>query len=139
MPAGRNEISKWTKTAAEKAGLNSKKFKFTNHSHRATSVSHLAKSGVGENQLIKITGHGNVNSIKPYLQLDQSFHEDIIHKMRGNHNAANNGIQNCNASPVLSSAQTISTSNSVMSENNSSKAVFKFENCVFNCHNFNNN
>ncbi|XP_045473938.1 uncharacterized protein LOC123680198 [Harmonia axyridis] len=45
-PVRKNELSKWTKEAAEKAGLNTKGIKITNHSIRSTAVSNLAKAGV---------------------------------------------------------------------------------------------
>ncbi|KAJ8966840.1 hypothetical protein NQ317_003022 [Molorchus minor] len=67
-PVGQNTISKWVKESAQKAGLDLGNKKITNHSSRATAVSNLAKSGLGEQQIIKITGHANSNSIKPYLQ-----------------------------------------------------------------------
>lgn len=126
VPAGRNEISKWTKMSAQKTGLASGKF--TNHSHRATAVTHLAKAGVDENQLTKITGHGNVGSIKPYLQLDKEFHAEMVNKMR-NSNSGNNDVQ-------VSSLSTSSTSNTTSDRCQTS--VINFNSCVFNCENFNN-
>lgn len=81
-PVGANEISKWVKHAAEETGLDIKRRKITNHSLRSSAVSNLAKSGVGENQLLKITGHSSVNSIKSYLQLDSDHHTSIVEKMR---------------------------------------------------------
>ncbi|CAH0558871.1 unnamed protein product [Brassicogethes aeneus] len=65
-------------------GLNVKERKITNHSNRSTAVSELAKNGVQEQQLLKITGHSNPNSIKPYLNIDQEHHNKIINTMRGN-------------------------------------------------------
>lgn len=82
-PVGRNTISTWFKLAAGKIGIDTKKIKVTNHSGRATAVSNLAKAGIGEQQLIKITGHSNSQSIKPYLQLDSTHHQNIIETMRG--------------------------------------------------------
>jgi hypothetical protein len=78
-PVGVNEIGKWVKTAPEEIGLDTKKRKISNHSIRSTTVSSLAKAGVGEHQLIKITCH---NSIKPYLQMDNEQHRTIVEKMR---------------------------------------------------------
>lgn len=83
-PVGINEIAKWAKIAAEETGLDVKKRKISNHSIRSTAVSTLAKAGVGEHQLMKITGHSNINSIKSYLQLDGEHHEEIVKKMRTN-------------------------------------------------------
>lgn len=83
LPVGQNEIGKWTKQAAQKIGLDPKKIKITNHSHRSSAVTQLAKSGVGEQQLLKITGHSSANSIKPYLQLDEKHHATVINKLRG--------------------------------------------------------
>lgn len=81
---GKNLIGKWTNESAKKAGLDTTHKKITNHSNRATAVSTLAKAGVGEQQITKITGHSNVNSIKPYLQLDQGHHEQLMKRMRQN-------------------------------------------------------
>lgn len=90
MPIGRNEILKWFKKSAELAGFNTENQKISNHSSRATAVSNLAKAGVNEQQLIKISGHSSSHSIKPYLQLDKEHHETIINQMRGNsYNSAN--------------------------------------------------
>lgn len=80
-PVGINEISAWTKIQAKKSGLNTTK-KITNHSLRATAVSKLAKSGVSEQNLIKITGHSNAKSISSYLQMDEDHHRKLIQKMR---------------------------------------------------------
>ncbi|KAJ3646007.1 hypothetical protein Zmor_023620 [Zophobas morio] len=44
-PVGRNEMGKWTRTAAEEIGIDIKKKKISNHSLRSTAVSQLAKSG----------------------------------------------------------------------------------------------
>lgn len=55
------------------------KFKFTNHSYRPTTVYHLARVGVKENQLTKITALGNVSPIKTYSQ-------QVIKKMKKNEN-----------------------------------------------------
>lgn len=97
VPVGRNTINGWTKSAAEAIGLNIKDKKITNHSNRSTAVSQLAKSGVEEQQLLKITGHSNQNSIKPYLNLDQEHHNKIINIMRGNRSS---NVENSNESNV---------------------------------------
>jgi integrase len=80
-PVDVNEISAWTKRQAEKSGLNTDK-KNTNHSLRATAVSKLVKSGVSEQNLIKITGHSNAKPICSYLQIDEDHHRKIIEKIR---------------------------------------------------------
>lgn len=77
------QINGWSKSAAEEFGFNVKDEK-TNHSNRSTGVSELVKSGVEERELLKITAHINPNSIKPYLNLDQEYHNRIINIMRGN-------------------------------------------------------
>lgn len=82
IPVGRNKLSKWTKEAAVRTGLNTKDKKITNHSLRATAVSNLAKAGIEEQQLIKITGHNRAGSIKPYLQMDSNHHSTIINALR---------------------------------------------------------
>lgn len=82
MPIGRGEISKWTKQGAEQIGLDVKRNKITNHSNRASAVTQLAKKGVGEQQLIKLTGHSAASSIKPYLQMDSEHHLQIVQQLR---------------------------------------------------------
>lgn len=82
-PIGRNEISKWTKAAAQQIGLDTQHNKITNHSNRSTAVSCLAKSGVGEHQITKITGHQSTSSINSYLQLDAVHHSNLVDQLRG--------------------------------------------------------
>lgn len=82
MAIGQNNISSWMSESAQKIGIDTKKVKITNHSVRASAVSNLAKQGVGEEQLIKITGHSNAHSIRPYLQMDLNHHMQIIESMR---------------------------------------------------------
>jgi hypothetical protein len=41
-------------------------------------LSQLAKAGVGEQQLIKITGHSSAQSIRSNLQLDSAHHSEIM-------------------------------------------------------------
>lgn len=93
LPVGVNEMSKWTMHQAKQVGLDVSKKKFSNHSLRATAVSNLAKSGVAEQELIKITGHGSSKSIASYLQMDQQHHETIIAKMRGGSNSDAGAVQ----------------------------------------------
>jgi integrase len=83
-PVGQNQISKWTRSAAQAIGLSTDTTKISNHSIRATAILHLAKHGIGETQMIKIGGHSSTNSLKPYLQLDKNHHEQIISELRGN-------------------------------------------------------
>lgn len=131
MPIGVHEISKWTKKSAELANLNMTNKIFSNHSHRATAVSQLAKAGVSEQELIKITGHGNSNSIKPYLQIDEQHHQNIINKMRSNFkNAA--GSSN-NTSSISSTS--MSSGHVSCAENNSVKKNVVYNNCNFHCTN----
>lgn len=98
-PVGYNEIAKWTSLSAAKIGLDVKKRKLTNHSHRSSIVSHLAKSGINEQELIKITGHNSSSSIKPYLQIDENHHLNIINQIRStstviqNHNSSSPQVQ----------------------------------------------
>lgn len=86
VPLGINTISSWTKNSAAKIGLDIINNKITNHSHRASTVSQLAKAGVSDQQLIKITGHSSSQSIKPYLQIDPEHHENLVSNLRENEN-----------------------------------------------------
>jgi integrase len=115
-PVGRNQISSWMAESAKKIGIDTKKNKITNHSVRATAVSNLAKQGVGEQQLIKITGHSSAHSIRPYLQMDMEHHQTIINSMRQKIKPF--GSSSCNDTSSLS--------------DNSSKNMITYNNCVFN-------
>lgn len=117
---GRNSISTWVLSSAKKIGIDTKSSKITNHSIRATAVSHLAKAGVGEEQLIKLSGHSNTHSIRPYLQMDMAHHSHIVEAMRGNNNIEANVTNN-------NSATTTSTLSDA-----SQKQVITYNNCVFN-------
>lgn len=83
-PIGKNTISKWTKLAAEAIGIDTKRVNISNHSHRASTISHLAKAGVPEQSLIKMTGHSKTGSLKPYLQFDDEHHNKIVQQIRTN-------------------------------------------------------
>lgn len=119
VPVGINSISKWMKESAEKVGLDTVTKKITNHSARSSAVSNLSKAGVGEQELIKVTGHNSASSIKPYLQLNQEHHSNIINNLRENTQEETLNI----------------TSNSKSSINNESRNIFN--NCVFHCTNLN--
>jgi hypothetical protein len=81
-PAGINELGKWLKVSAQKAGLDTKRLKTTNHSADLSAVTMLPSSGIGEQELIKKTGHSSGASIKPYLQLNEEHHSRIIQCFR---------------------------------------------------------
>jgi hypothetical protein len=49
----------YTKDCSLKIGIEIKKVKMTNHFHRASTVSVLAKNSVGEQQLIKLIGRSS--------------------------------------------------------------------------------
>lgn len=138
-PVGINEISKWIKLFAEKIGLDVKRRKISNHSIRSSTVSSLAKAGVGEQQLMKITGHQNLNSIKSYLQLDDEHHESIITKMRRNLTATSN--VSCTTSKLVSHTDGINLSDHVTSADDSCIPQGLLQNCkninFYNC-SFNN-
>jgi hypothetical protein len=101
-PIGTNEISKWTKSSAKNIGLDVKRVKITNHSY-----------GVGEQKLVKITGHSNPSSLKPYLQLEQEHHTTI-------------------QETVTTTAQNTSMQQSINKRHESSENQVVYKNCVFN-------
>jgi integrase len=117
MTIGRNNISSWMFESAQKIGIDTKKIKITNHSVRASAVSNLAKQGIGEEQLIKLTGHSNTHSIKPYLQMDADHHKKIIESMRNEKGSLSGGN--------FSSTASTSTDSSY-------KGNYVYNNCVFN-------
>lgn len=130
-PVGKNTISTWTKLSAQRAGIDTKNKKITNHSLRASAVSALAKSGVNEEQLIKITGHASTSSIRPYLQLDQEHHQKIFKKMRGDDEEANNTIE---ISSEQAKNQKFANKTPRMSGPiNAHDSATIYTNCTFNC------
>ena len=54
----------------------------SNHSNRSSAVSNLTKKGVCEQEVIKMTGYSSTNSLKPYLQLDEEHHANIVNVLR---------------------------------------------------------
>lgn len=118
VPIGINKISKWTKCSAQRIGIDVKRVKITNHSNRAAAVSELSKSGIEEQSLIKITGHSNSTSIKPYLQIDKEHHSNIIQSMRLNQETTT----------TVTKPVSCDTYNSDINVPNCSN----FNNCVFN-------
>ncbi|KAJ4431507.1 hypothetical protein ANN_20105 [Periplaneta americana] len=59
-------------------GLDVKKQKITNHSSRCTAVSNMTRIDIQEQELIKITGHSCASSLKPYLQINEEHHSEIL-------------------------------------------------------------
>lgn len=106
-PIGLNTLSKWTKESALKIGLDAKRVKITNHSHRSSAISTLAKNGVGEQQLIKLTGHASAQSLKPYLQLDPDHHGSLIQNLRGNSEGNRNDSSKQEECKELQGLQTV--------------------------------
>jgi hypothetical protein len=114
-PIGRNENSKWTRQSAESIGKDTKRIKVTNHSNHAAAVTQLAKVGVSENQIMKVTGHSNLASIKSYLQINSEHHEKIIQKMRSKNSEITRSIED---------GSSIETPSSTSSKVSSSSCVF---------------
>lgn len=131
---GVNEIGKWLKLAAESVGIDINSAKISNHSLRATAISELAKKGIGETQLIKISGHSNVSSFKPYIQMDKEHHQDIILKLRNDteeNNTNNFEIQSANKPEPLKNNQAVESYQKKRNQ-------IVYNNCVFNCTSVNN-
>ncbi|KAJ4426705.1 hypothetical protein ANN_26503 [Periplaneta americana] len=59
-------------------GLDVKKEKITNHSSRCTALSNMTRIGIQEQELIKITGHSFASSLKPFLQINDEHHSEIL-------------------------------------------------------------
>lgn len=121
MPIGVNMMSKWMKESAEMIGLDIKKIKITNHSARSTAVSHLAKAGINELEIIKLTGHSSSNSLKPYLKLDNEHHSNLIDNLRESGEAS----------------LTFNTSEQNNVEKSSTQGHNIYNNCIFHVQNFN--
>lgn len=114
-PVGLNQLSKWTRSAAESIGLDTKKQKISNHSNRSSAVSILTQSGANLQEIIKITGHSSSESLKSYLKLTNEHHSKILEKMRNKQDSANSTIT--------------STSNSTSKDNTTN---IYYNNCTFN-------
>lgn len=131
LPVGKNTIAQWVSIEAKKSGLATEKVKITNHSLRATAVSTLAKKGVEENTMVKITGHANPKSIKPYLQLDDEHHANLVEKMRDNETATSSNNNTNVFVPTIGSFNF--NSNSASSSTATESKHNNFYNCVFHC------
>ena len=145
MPIGKNELSKWTKDSAEKIGLDVHTNKITNHSNRASTVSTLSKSGISDQQVIKITGHSNANSIKPYLQLDTNHHANLVTSLRDDTTVCMQQPSSSSNMEIINNAPNFITNQqtSVMNACSDDMATplvpvkFSYNNCVFNNCSFN--
>jgi hypothetical protein len=109
-PIGRNEILKC------QTRIDTKRIKVTNHSNRAAAVTQLAKVGVSENQIMKVTGHSNLASIKSYLQINSEHHEKIIQKMRSNNSEITRSDGSSIETPSSTSSK-VSYSSSIFTSN----------------------
>ncbi|KAK9885833.1 hypothetical protein WA026_013704 [Henosepilachna vigintioctopunctata] len=116
-PVGLNQLSKWTRLAAESIGHDKKKQKISNHSNRSSAVSILAQSRANLQEIIKITGHSSSESLKPYLKLTNEHHGKILEKIRNKQDSANSTITST------------STSDSTSKDNTTN---IYYNNCTFN-------
>lgn len=116
IPVGINTFSKWAKETAHKVGIDTSSKKVTNHSFRSTAVTHLANADIQEQQVMKITGHSNSKSLKPYLNMQTTRHAEIINKMRG--------IETEKSANTLAVSQTKSDNSQIV-----------YQNCTFNVQN----
>ncbi|KAK9878601.1 hypothetical protein WA026_022863 [Henosepilachna vigintioctopunctata] len=105
-PVGLNKLSKWTLSAAESIGLDTKKQKISNHSNRSSAVSILAQSGANLQEIIKITGHSSSESLKPHLKLTNEHHGKILEKIRNKQDSANSTITSTSTSDSTSKDNT---------------------------------
>ena len=64
QPIGKNSICNFMKRISEAAGLSRP---YTNHCIRATSITEMNAAGVENTNIIAVTGHRSVDSLKPYL------------------------------------------------------------------------
>ena len=73
QPMRVNKLNNVMKDMTQTAGISGK----TNHSGRKTLVQKLLDSGVPPNQIIRITGHKNVQSVNNYSSLREKQMESI--------------------------------------------------------------
>lgn len=128
-PIWKNQISKWTTSAAEQIGIDTERAKITNHSLRSTAVSHLAREGVGEGQLIRITGHSSTASIMPYLQLDKGHHAKMVEKMR--HDTPSETPSTSSSTTISNIQNTLRTFDEDRKAEEESPKIINFHNCNF--------
>ena len=64
-PLGKNTLGNMMVTISAKAGL---PVVYTNHCIRATAITKLAHAGVQHNEIVSITGHKSVESLRQYVQ-----------------------------------------------------------------------
>lgn len=127
MPVGKNSFSQWLRETAVKAGLDMQIKKITNHSSRATAVTTLAKAGVSEQQIMKITGHANPNSIQSYLHLDPRHHGQIVKKMRRNDEPS------CTLTSDTALAVPVIAPSYPEKSDKAQTSNIVYNNCTFNC------
>ena len=71
QPMGENTISNMMKTTVAATNLEESHKKFTNHSPRKTTVSKLKKLNVERSDIVKVTGHRNVQSLDDDDEADE--------------------------------------------------------------------
>ena len=52
----------------------------------------LAKTGIGEQQLIKLTGRSPTNFLKSYLQIDDEHHMELMEQMRSDERVSRSSL-----------------------------------------------
>ncbi len=76
-PLEKNTLTTQMKKISEKAQLSRN---YTNHSIRATSITVLANAGIDSTSITHLSGHKNVESLKPYIAGPS---EEKCHQMSG--------------------------------------------------------
>lgn len=70
-PISYEAVYKYLREACEKAGMGSEKI--ATHSGRRSWVTQAHKSGMSLEAIRRITGHINLENLKPYIEIEQSF------------------------------------------------------------------
>lgn len=71
---GVNKLSTLMKTMCSEAGL---KGNYTNHSGKRTCATRLYQAGVEEQEIMSITGHRSINSVRQYKRPSENMLKDI--------------------------------------------------------------
>ena len=87
QPYGVNKVSNTVKNLCKKAGLQGK---FTNHSLRATSASHMYQSNVLEQVIKEVTGHKS-DCVRIYKRTTDDIWEQASKKISGEKSKVSEG------------------------------------------------
>ena len=107
-PLGKNEISKFLKTAADEASLQRQGSKVTNHSVRKTSIGRLLDANTPETFVAQLSGHKNLQSLPSYKSANEHHQRQASYVLSGSNKSQN--AQQITAPLASNSGQLMSSS-----------------------------